>query len=244
MRKTFQEGRQAAWTRPPAALPTRAPLFESASLKCADCRLLFPQRQLLANHVRRKHPKAVTYQCTHCPSKFETKKSLQAHIGQYRGDDCDKGFSHSSHLAVHRRIHRGETPYRCRPCPEGFISSNHLRVHMKSHGSQLPFACGTCKATFSQKRQMVNHSNTAHGSQVVEETSAEVVLPPSCSLSPRWWPAPTSPMGTAPPRRRGPTITRRGSTRRSRGAPWPGLASPPSDPPPPQLRARTRRGGP
>ena len=40
---------------------------------------------------------------------------------------------------------------------------------MKSHAGQLPFACATCKAVFSQRRQLVLHSNREHGGQVVEE---------------------------------------------------------------------------
>ena len=70
------------------------PLFESVSFKCADCGLLFPQRQLLASHVRAEHPKAVSFQCAHCPTQLKNKKSLEAHIGQHR-DAGEKGVSYT-----------------------------------------------------------------------------------------------------------------------------------------------------
>ena len=44
---------------------------------------------------------------------------------------------------------------------------------MKSHSNQLPFACGSCKQTFSQKRQLVVHSNKHHGGHVVEDVAGD-----------------------------------------------------------------------
>ena len=60
------------------------PFFENVSFKCADCGLLFPQRQLLVSHVRAEHPKAVSFQFAHCLTQLKNRRSLEAHIGQHR----------------------------------------------------------------------------------------------------------------------------------------------------------------
>lgn len=40
---------------------------------------------------------------------------------------------------------------------------------MKSHSNQLPYGCGVCKQTFSQRKQLVAHSNQLHGGNIVED---------------------------------------------------------------------------
>ena len=143
--------------------------------RCRACDKGFNNYKLLEEHFH-IHTGNKPYQCSKCEKGFANRGSLWIHMKQhdnvkpYACTDCSKAFTHSSHLAVHKRIHTGEKPYKCRICGDGFISSNHLKRHMKSHANQLPFACGTCKLTFSQRRQLVTHSNKVHGGNIVEDT--------------------------------------------------------------------------
>ena len=172
--------------------------------RCQACDKGFNNYKLLEEH-HHIHTGIKPYQCSKCDKGFANRGSWWIHVKQHESSkpyvcsECSKSFAHSSHLAVHKRIHSGEKPYRCRLCGEGFISSNHLKRHMKTHANQLPFACALCKQTFSQRRQLVSHSNKAHGWKLEEEAKpasppppakvAKTVVQPqvrSCNSGPDW----------------------------------------------------------
>lgn len=48
-------------------------------------------------------------------------------------DVCSKGFSTSSSLNTHRRIHSGEKPHQCPICGKRFTASSNLYYHRMTH---------------------------------------------------------------------------------------------------------------
>ena len=51
-----------------------------------------------------------------------------------------KGFSTSSSLNTHRRIHSGEKPHECGVCGKRFTASSNLYYHRMTHVKVLPHA--------------------------------------------------------------------------------------------------------
>ncbi|XP_043196724.1 B-cell lymphoma/leukemia 11A-like [Amphibalanus amphitrite] len=59
---------------------------------------------------------------------------------------CHKEFRFQSNLVVHRRIHTGEKPYRCRICSHACTQSSKLKRHMKTHLNELDRAAAAAAA--------------------------------------------------------------------------------------------------
>ncbi|NXW39597.1 ZNF22 protein, partial [Phaetusa simplex] len=53
-------------------------------------------------------------------------------------------FALRSNLALHRRTHAGERPYRCGECGKSFGMSSTLVRHQRIHTGEKPYGCGEC----------------------------------------------------------------------------------------------------
>ena len=149
------------------------PLFESVSFKCSDCGLLFPQRQLLTNHIKVEHQKAITYQCAYCPEQLENKKALQSHVNQHKKgnpkeqdvmfvcDVCEKEFSSKKALKTHFSSSHSDKMRKgfcCKVCNKVLDSANDRSLHYKiDHPNSNPYLCSICGIGFVTKSSLYNH---------------------------------------------------------------------------------------
>ncbi|XP_043538409.1 zinc finger protein 316-like [Chiloscyllium plagiosum] len=76
---------------------------------------------------------------------------------------CGKGFTQSSSLYTHRRVHTGEQPFACPECGQGFKAFSTLRAHRRVHSNKRPFTCPDCGKSFNSRKDLLNHQRALTG---------------------------------------------------------------------------------
>ncbi|KAK6635325.1 hypothetical protein RUM44_000576 [Polyplax serrata] len=133
--------------------------------KCDICGKDFNAQGNLTNH-RKMHFDDKPYKCHYCSISFLTnsarKKHIQVHEREkrkpYQCQDCNKEYSSTTSLAVHRmKFHAEGVIFYCPYCKEKFETRNAMAEHMTEHASERPHSCDHCLCRYKNKRELRRH---------------------------------------------------------------------------------------
>ncbi|CAL8083254.1 unnamed protein product [Orchesella dallaii] len=116
-----------------------------SSLVCEQCGCGFSKASQLSRHMLKHGERTII--CSECPSAFWYQRELDSHVLLKHTpyhlrpnwcNICQKRFTSATKLYSHRRIHEGNSVYKCKVCDQTFAQPNYLYCHVsKQHGQRL-----------------------------------------------------------------------------------------------------------
>ncbi len=117
-----------------------------------------------------------------CHLSVKRRKNIETHILQehvyrlerrkrseklFRCAYCDKTFTHSHNMIVHKRTHTLERPYVCHICNKSFAHSSYMKYHEKVHTGLATHQCALCGIAFKSQTKLNQH-NKVHTTETAK----------------------------------------------------------------------------
>lgn len=114
---------------------------------------MFATKSAFLTHQRREHPNGPSGVATSSGTAAQatpeqgtvaesgTSVSAEAARRSHICSLCNKGFTTSSNLHQHRRLHFNERPFQCNQCNKGFATSTNLKQHYRTHTGNDTLVC-------------------------------------------------------------------------------------------------------
>ncbi|EAU90553.1 zinc finger protein 169 [Coprinopsis cinerea okayama7 len=126
----------------------------------------FSSKQKICRHLQ-SHTGHRPFQCQICHQNFSEAATLQQHMRRHTRErpyacdfpGCGKAFAIMGALTIHKRIHNGLKPFKCKYCDKAFSESSNLSKHLRVHTGARPYSCTEpgCGKSFARPDQLNRH---------------------------------------------------------------------------------------